>query len=368
MAGLCPNNAQKTEEYAAHHHDTTDPASKACILQEPACESQTAVLKLEGIFGKPTSLLLDEERRSRIMARLDAGSQDEKHMILMWLKKALKQLALSEQQPHHTSTCRIVQKALREARGEDRGMLFAELLHGTDSELKAHVKELYESPQGNHVLSQAIDVSTYPQLIMIISALRGLGTTISKHRYGCRVMRRLLEHCGDREEHIGELLDEIVLEADTLSNNGNGTYVIQAMLEYAPGRRKDVVLKLLPRFAELASNRSGSLVVERLLSDDVGDMESRELAIQALLRSEVANIACTRYGSYVMKRVAALQENHGSVDGIARMLAIKLPDLLASQHAMARVVAAFGLLLPVPQCFDLEGLRSPLYFDARPGM
>lgn len=285
---------------------------------------------VEDSFDSPLALAESPELCSETIEKLAAASLDERHVLLSWLLKSSRQLALSK------AGCRVVQKAFEVGGPSDQVLLIMELA--------PHIVELYESPWGNHVLSRAIEVLPAARNDFVITALRGRAIAVSKHRYGCRIVCRLIEHC--TEQQIGSLLDELVLESDLLARHAFGNFVVQSMLEHAsPARRATVFWKILPDFPALATHRTGSLVAQRAL--DYCDAECKTHAINALLQAGESNspveLACSHYGSYVMEQIASLRQNANGVLEISNVLARSLEKLRKSEHA-DRVITAFGLV------------------------
>lgn len=274
--------------------------------------------------------LLDRSDRCKeVVARLASADQVEQHQMLMWLLKALPQLALTK------GGCRVVQKFFEVTGGADRDLII--------TELKDYIVDLYESPHGNFVLSRAVEVLPAAKNAFIISALLGRGISVCKHRFGCRVVCRLMEHC--TEDQIGPLLDEILPEVGMLAHDDYGNYIVQAALEHASeGRQLAMQAQLLPSFASLAMHKDGSRVAERLL--DYCSFEGRSVAIRALLQAggecSLVEVASSRYGCYVIAQLAGLRQSHIEVHEIASILAANLEHLQTSQYA-DRVIIAFGL-------------------------
>jgi hypothetical protein len=329
----CP---QEFKSICLHANTTEKVNVSPAVMPSGDCDPLLAC-SFQTTLGSPMVLLNNVEQSNDVIDQLESADQAEKHKILMWLLKAIRQLALSK------SGCRIVQKAFEVAGGSDRDMIIAEL--------KDHIVELYESPHGNHVLSRAIEVLPAAKTAFIISALRGRCTAVSTHRFGCRVVCRLIEHCV--EEQIGDLLDEVVLEADTLARHAYGNFIVQSTLEHMTVARRSAVLsRILPGFASMATHRTGSLVAQRAL--DYCDAQGQALAIQALYQQgSVVEIACSHYGSYVIEQVASLSSKHSSVHDMAYIIASNLEELHASEHAQ-RVLIAFGLApaTPLPTAED----------------
>lgn len=275
--------------------------------------------------------LLDSPERCRdVITSLSRADQAEQHEILMQLQNGLCQLALTK------DGCRIIQKLFEVTGGVDRDLI----VFG----LQEHIVELYESPHGNFVLSKAIEVLPAAKNSFIISALLGRGISVCKHRFGCRVVCRLIEHC--TEDHIGPLLDEILVDIVMLAQDDYGNYVVQVALEHASEGRKSLMeAQLLPGFASLAMHKDGSRVAERLLESC--SSRGQKLAVHTLLKAEggisLVEVACSRYGSYVIARLAGLRQTHIEMSEVASILASNLQSLQESEYA-ERVITAFGLI------------------------
>jgi len=285
------------------------------------------------VLAKPSAdiqaLLDSPERCKEVVARLAGSDQVEQHEMLMWLQNALVHLALTK------GGCRIVQKFFEVTGGVDRDLLIAGL--------QDHIVELYESPHGNFVLSRAVEVLPAAKNAFIISALIGRGIAVCKHRFGCRIVCRLMEHC--TEDQIGPLLDEILPEAAMLALGEYGNYIVMTALEHASQARQLLLEEqLLPGFTSLTMHKDGSRVAERLL--DHCSLGGQNFAIRALLQAEgessLVELACGRYGSYVIAQLAGLRHIHIEVLKVASILASNLQYLQESQYA-ERVINAFGL-------------------------
>jgi len=283
-----------------------------------------AIADIKALLDRP-------DRCKELLGRIEGGEAVEQRQMLLCLQNGLVQLSLSK------GGCRIVQKFVEVAAGRDRDLII--------SKLEDHIVELYESPHGNFVLSKAIEKWPAAKNSFIVTALLGRGITLSKHRFGCRILCRLLEHCP--EQQIGLLLDEILLDVDMLARDDFGNYIVQAALEHASqSRQEGMRAQLLPGFASLAMHKDGSRVAERLL--DYCSFEGQCVAIQALLQAEgessLVEVACSRYGSYVIAQLAGLRQVHAEIHEIESILASNLQCLQESQHA-ERVIVAFGLCL-----------------------
>merc|ERR1711865_867204 len=136
------------------------------------------------------------------------------------------------------------------------------------------------------------------------------------------------------------------VEADSLARHTYGNFPLQSILEHASAALRSAALShILPEFPTLAMHRTGSLIAQRSL--DHGDSKSQSMALQILLQAEektsLLDVACSRYGSYVIEQIAGLwrdQSLRPLREDIVQILASNLPRLQASEHAR-RVLSAF---------------------------
>ncbi|CAK0893103.1 unnamed protein product [Prorocentrum cordatum] len=124
--------------------------------------------------------------------------------------------------------CRRVQQALDDARGPEAcGRLAAEL--------RGHVWDALRCPHANFVLQKCITTASPDACQFIVDELlqRGHGALAqaARHRYGCRIVERLLERC--RPEQVEQIVDCILDDAVTLCMHPYGNYVAQHLLEHA---------------------------------------------------------------------------------------------------------------------------------------
>ena len=90
--------------------------------------------------------------------------------------------------------CRVIQKLLQALELidiEQKGRLV--------KELEGHVMKCVKDQNGNHVIQKCIE-KVPPKLIQfIVDAFAGQVYPLATHPYGCRVIQRILEHCGEEQ-------------------------------------------------------------------------------------------------------------------------------------------------------------------------
>lgn len=273
----------------------------------------------------PLELASNAELSSKVIERLTPDSPGSQ-TTLMWLLPAVPKLSLSK---HGT---KVVQQALVIATGELRTLLLREL--------EPHVVDLYESAYGNYVLTKAIEVMPQTRLGGVISKLQQKGwEEVSKHRFGCRVLERLIEHC--KETELSGLIEQVLEKADALSRHPFGNFVVQHLLEHTPECRSELLKCLLGNVSQLAMHRTASHVVQQAITCCLED--DQNLIVDALLAAaspSIAEVACGRYGSFVVDQLAGLGGQQ--VAGLKLRLQNNLQQLGTTQFG-CRVAQTFEL-------------------------
>jgi pumilio RNA-binding family len=252
--------------------------------------------------------------------------------VFEWLRGSVQELAVSK------CGCRIVQKLFDVLGSEEREALVRELAPCT--------VELYESPWGNHVLQKIIQVMPTTSLGPIVEDIMRKGyRVVARHKFGCRVIERLIEHSSETES--GELLDLIVAEAQQLCRHEFSNFVIQSLIEHGSDRRRGMVVQqLLPDLPMLASHRTASHVVQKMLNN-CGPEELAAIVstiFNPAPPNSLEQIAASRYGSNVVEEMLLCCP--GIKEELTRRLANATGDLLSSDY-FTRVAAKIGLAVLV---------------------
>ena len=85
--------------------------------------------------------------------------------------------------------CRVIQLAMELAEPS----VAIELV----SEMRGHVRDAIASPHGNYVIQKIIEAMPVGEFSFIAEELQGVGASVARHRYGCRIFCRLLENSAD---------------------------------------------------------------------------------------------------------------------------------------------------------------------------
>jgi len=326
----CPLiTAVNTEEVSAAGPASCDTLGE-CDMRMTTAADQRKIIIGDLATYCPEDLVENTEFCDEMIAFLDTRGRDEAHLV-DWLAGYEVRLSLASR-----CSCRVVQKLLEVLGAASRDQLVAQLL--------PHTLELLESLHGNHVLTKIIEVIPRPGLDAFITRLELHGArAVAKHRLGCRVVERLVEH--GTEQQMCRLLDEWVQLAEELSRHQYGNFVIQSVLEHgAPPRRQGIVQQLLPSLPQLATHRTASHVVQKALNHI--SLEGQRAMAMALLQasppSSLPEVAASRYGSFVVEELCCAVQGDAGREAL-RQLAGALPGALEASPHFARVAVRLGL-------------------------
>merc|ERR1711907_598449 len=210
-------------------------------------------------------------------------------------------------------------------RGGETQIILSHCLHG-------RVRQLLDSHHGNHVLQKSIVVMP-PHAIQFIfhelSFFHGGWAGVACHRFGCRVVERLLEHCD--AGLTAPIVAAVVADIDALSRHPFANYVVQHILEYVPAHRSQVVHALVQVGVPLmAQHRVASNIVESAFEHSGTELQSA--LAEAILSSPgaVVDMSCGRYGSFTVRRM--LEALQGTLRYMAlQQLGEAIPQLQASK-------------------------------------
>lgn len=288
------------------------------------CSNETLALMVR--FGNPMELRESMQGACEVMKMLEIQDCEERRQLVAWLAICAHQLALSNQ------GCRVLQKAIEVVSNPDLAVL--------SKQLEPHVLELAQSPHGNFVLAKMIERLPPAAVAFVIGRLQGNASKIAQNKYGCRVLERLIEHCS--EEQLAFLVGELVADADVLSRHQFGNFVVSHLLEHTPPLRQQLCKNLLPGISALAMHRSASHVVQKALdfSDAAMQTEIAEAFLKAGDPNSLADVACSRYGHYVVMSFARIPHCH------QHMRAQLMPQVSTVNTTLfgKKVIDCFGLV------------------------
>jgi len=197
--------------------------------------------------------------------------------------------------------CRDVQEAFANATCDADRVELA-------SEMRTHVWEALRCPHANFVLQKCIEVLRPQQAQFIITELCVAGVCkAAQHRYGCRVLQRLLEHC--TSEQLQPLMEDLVLDASALSTHIYGHYVLQHLLQFGSDSQiQRICLVLIARISSVATDLYGAALVGTALSH-AGPEERASLVSTLLSMPDViARMASSRQGHLAAQQALVLAD------------------------------------------------------------
>lgn len=201
------------------------------------------------------------------------------------------------------ATSRAAQLALEEAQGCCAAAL-ASSLHG-------HVRAAMRSMYANYVLQKIVEVMPSSCTSFIPQELLGAGKEVSRHRFGCRILCRLLEHGSLHDRYTAALLEEVLGDAKPLVRHEFGNYVVRHGLEFGlPEHRRMIAHAVCADVLGNARHEYGSRVVEAALQ--FCQAEDQQAIVTELLwdPGELLLLATALSGRHVVKALLRLPGEH----------------------------------------------------------
>jgi len=223
---------------------------------------------------------------------------------------------LRKQALRSSSSSRALQSFLVQANYEDAAQVA--------SAFRGHVRQACQSQHANYLIQKIIQVTPAKMGIFIAEELvgerQGNAAGNARHKFGCRVLCRLIEHwrddggsVGDRPWPVTILIEEILKDAVGLCRHSYGNFVLQHLLEHGHSEHKHVIF--LACSAELEANakdKHACHVIEKALEECC---EDDRLAITSKLVASpnlVFQLCEDQYGSYVVRKVLDQQRSQHS--------------------------------------------------------
>jgi hypothetical protein len=279
--------------------DSEDQATQQLYLQEPEesyiCVSNSTLRRRrrQRAAARTASMVFDEEDQDgksstmqsrELLEQIRVGGEASRCAVARFQR-----LAFSSQE-----TCRVAQLALEEASPNEAAVL----LKG----LRGHVRDAIKSMFCNYVLQRAIELLPTESTIFITQELAGVGSDVARHRFGCRILCRLLEHGSLEESSKCVLLEEVLADTGALACHAFGNFVIRHCLEFGlPWHRHLIAAGLCTNVVETAKDQNGSHVVESAV--EFCAMADTQIFADMLLSDpdQLSSLATDNYGRHVVK-------------------------------------------------------------------
>mmetsp|Transcript_109887 Transcript_109887/g.218264 ORF Transcript_109887/g.218264 Transcript_109887/m.218264 type:complete len:492 (-) Transcript_109887:397-1872(-) len=194
--------------------------------------------------------------------------------------------------------CHVMQLALKECTTK----LWPRLLE----ELKNKVWEAVDHPHANFVLQTIVEVTNRQSSRFIIEECMERAVDLAKHRYGCRILCRISEHClGD--EQAMKLIEKVLQDDHTVSTlccHNFGHHVVQQIMEKgSPEHKKAIANVLSTDLMKNAQSRHASYIIEAAF-DWCEEEDKKMLREKLLTNTNIVDLAKHQFGGFVVKKLA----------------------------------------------------------------
>jgi hypothetical protein len=221
--------------------------------------------------------------------------------------------------------CRLLQSALETGDGAERAAM--------SMEFYGHVCDALESPHAHHVLQRIIELMPPSSVSFILHELqyKWTPTFVARHRFGCRVLERVIEHfpaCPHAGAELAYFLEGILQDAAPHCYHSFSTFVMQHILEYgSTEQQRAIVSSLCSDLWRAALDMHAVGCLDKALSFQ--PFEDQVALASAILDSEglLTRMALTRKGLPVARRLlrvidgANLEQARRQLSGDAAKLA-----------------------------------------------
>jgi len=194
--------------------------------------------------------------------------------------------------------CRALQRRLETSDDEAR-VAIADKLRG-------HIREAVRSPHANFVVQKCIEVLRPGAVQFILDELMTDSLMlVARHKFGCRVVMRLLEH--GMADQVHKLTEALMPKVGDLAMHAFGNYVVQSMISHCAEEQRSRIMSELKRdVGSICRDLYGSSVVRTILASG-SDCEGRVLATAIVeTRDLVQDLAHMRRGHAIIKLMVKL--------------------------------------------------------------
>ena len=155
-----------------------------------------------------------------------------------------------------TYACRVVQKALAHILVEHQVDLMREL--------DGKIMDCIKCENGNHVIQVAIEQVPLEHIPFMVNAVRPEVEYLARHKYGCRVIQRLLEHA--KEDVLFWLIPKLHECSNALIADQFGNYVPAHIVEKGSDQDRSRVIEVVKaNLIDYSTQKFSSHVVEKCI-------------------------------------------------------------------------------------------------------
>ncbi|KAI9656365.1 MAG: mRNA binding protein puf3 [Alyxoria varia] len=288
--------------------------------------------KLEKATGEEKDLVFGEIKENAvslmrcsfgnyvIQKLFEYGDQSQKTYLVECMKGKVLDLS------YETYACRVVQKALDFVLLGQQANMVRELQKPCD------VMSLVKDENGNHVMQKVIMAVPLQYTCPVVETFLGQIQFLATHKYGCRIVQRLLERdTGRFEQHI---LAEVHACAKLLIGDAYGNYTPQLIIEIGNDEDRDRLIDLVTQHVvEFSTSKYASNVVEVCLRS--ASTQQRQRILERICQTNgyqtcaVSELLWDQYGNYVIQSLLETlkSEKHKCVKDHAYFVDVLRPEV-----------------------------------------
>ncbi|OAG32560.1 pumilio RNA-binding family [Nematocida sp. ERTm5] len=287
--------------------------------------SEEIDITFEEICPWISELIVDLFGNYVVQKFLEIGTTEQREKIFSAMESTIISLAL------HMYGCRVIQKAL-ECKDINRKIV---------EKIKGHVIDLVCDQNGNHVVQKCVECVDSD---FVIKEFEEDAVSLSRHRYGCRVIQRIFEN----STKCASAIDKIISNAKLLVEDQYGNYVIQHILEKGThAHKRKIITELSDNIAEYSIHKFASNVMEKCVI--CGTSEDRRYMLKQLKSAVgpagedlLVHITMDKFGNYVVQRLLDVLTGSDK-EVLMSHLRANIADLKKSSYAKC-IISKLALL------------------------
>jgi len=148
------------------------------------------------------------------------------------------------------------------------------------NEFGGHINSALRCPHANYVLQKCITLMRPHQVQFMIDEISSKGVkaiaNVARHKYGCRIIQRLLEHCEPAQ--VKGLVDALLVDAVASCEHPFANYTMQHILEYGTDDQRRCLTGVLVQSASRGASNVHSMAVARKAMKYASHEEQHRLA------------------------------------------------------------------------------------------
>lgn len=221
------------------------------------------------------------------------------------------------------SGCFLVQEALER--------LSLPVTQKLAAEMKGHVQAAIVNKHANFVLAKIIDWMPWAKAAFVAQELHGSAAKFACHKFGCRVIMRLVEHQSKENAATAALMNEVLSEVTEVAKSEYGKHVVKAILEHGTPEQKHLIAHTLcANLRDLIQGRHArEVLVEVLHKCSSEDQKSVSCGLSSTME-RLLLVATRKNGNHLIE--AALAVDSDSAQQMRSQLVAIVPSLASSEN------------------------------------